>query len=144
MKTTSVKIIPNAPWFDGEYGNLRKMRRKAEKQFKRSGLSADKENYKRLRKQTTALAYQKKKDYYCEKLVDVNNGKVLFSVVNKLLDNKQEEVLPTSKSEKELADCFMQYFLQKISKLRSKFTEVDKTTEIFERNHSGIKCLSTF
>ena len=45
MKTRSVKIMVDAPWFDGEYERLRKMRRKAEKKFKKSGLFTDKENY---------------------------------------------------------------------------------------------------
>ena len=68
----------------------------------------------------------------------------LFSVVNKLLDKKQEVFLPTSKSQKELADFFMQYILENISKIRSKFAGVNQTTEIVERNPSVIKCLSTF
>ena len=38
----------------------------------------------------------------------------LYSVVNKLLDNKQETVLPSSKSDEDLVDSSINYFLEKI------------------------------
>ena len=62
------KIVPNAPWFDNEYRNLRKLRRKAEKQFVKSGLLRDKESFINMRKQATDLAYSKKREYYEKKL----------------------------------------------------------------------------
>ena len=49
-KTKSVKIVPNAPWFDHEYANLRKQRRKAEKTFKKSKLTTDHALFVNLRK----------------------------------------------------------------------------------------------
>ena len=41
--------------------------------------------------------------------------------MNKLLDSKQERILPASNSDKELADSFMTYFQEKISKIRDNF-----------------------
>ena len=46
-----VKLVP-----DSEYANLRKQQRKVEQQYKNTGLHADKQNYIRIRKQTTELA----------------------------------------------------------------------------------------
>ena len=56
VKTRRIKIVPNAPWFDAEYANLRKLRRKAEKQYQKSKLAADKERYVNLRKQTNKVS----------------------------------------------------------------------------------------
>ena len=64
-KSRRVKVVNTAPWFDFEYVNLRKLRRKAERQYRRTGFLADKENYKRFRKQTTDLAKEKKTYILC-------------------------------------------------------------------------------
>ena len=77
------------PWFDAEYEQLRKLRRKAEKKFRKTGLLEHKKDHDALPKQTTALAYVKKRNFYSEKLNEASNSKVLYSVVNRLLDNKQ-------------------------------------------------------
>ena len=121
-RTKTIKVVPNAPWFDYDYKKLRVERRKAEKVFKKSKLVKDHEILNALKKQTTDLAYRKKKDYYTKKLNE-GNSKTLYSVVNKLLDKKQDVVLPDSKSDKELADSFVNYFSDKISNIRAKFKD---------------------
>ena len=161
MKSKEIKEVPNSPWFDFEYEHLRKLRRKAEKQFRRSRLEVHRENYKNLRKQTTELAYKKKRNYYATKLKS-SGSKEMYSVINQLLDNNQYVILPDSKNDEELANAFMHYFTEKIEKLRSKFnldanpsslvvpgnlnhtlcTFVEETTdEILQITHSfSIKC----
>ena len=62
--TREVKIVENAPWFDFEYKELRKKRRKAEKVYQRSRKLEDKDTFKLLRKQTTELASGKMREYY--------------------------------------------------------------------------------
>ena len=144
LKTKKIKIVPDTPWFDGEYANLRRLRRKAEKLFRKTGLLTHKENYINLRKQTTTLAYEKKRKYYDEKLSDMSNSKTFYSVVNKLLDNKQEVILPSSRSDKELANSFMDYFLDKILMIRSKFADLSKTSDHLTSNlQTNVQCLST-
>ena len=69
------------------------------------------------------MAYMKKKEYFRRKLSE-GNSKTMYSVVNKLLDKKQNTVLPDAKNDKELADAFVKYFSEKISKIRDKFDVV--------------------
>ena len=126
-KTKQIKIVPNAPWFDSEYRNLRKQRRKAEKRFKKTKLPADKEAFINLRKQTTSLASNKQKDYYVKKIGECKGQKELFSCVNRLLDTKKEPVLPEHTSDQDLANEFAKYFKEKISKIRQSFPESGKS-----------------
>ena len=81
-----------------------------------------------------------------DRLNEMSSSKTLYSVVNKLLDNKQETVLPSSKSNKNLADSFMNYFLEKILKIRSKFKEnhdVNGTANSVTLNmQTKVQCLS--
>ena len=116
-KTT--KIVPSVPWFDSEYVDLRKQRRRAEKVYKKTNLPADKNKYIDLRKKTTELARANKCKYYGNKLE--GNNKILFSSLNKLLDNEKEVVLPDAESDSALANSFLQYFTEKIEEIRSSF-----------------------
>ena len=111
IRSCEIKIVPDAPWFDWEYENLRKLRRKAEKQYRKTGLAVHKKNYIKLCNQTTNLASRKKHNYYSDKL-NTGGSKVMYSVVNKLPDNDKEVVLPNSDDEL-LANNFMAYFTEK-------------------------------
>ena len=119
LKTKSVKIVTRAPWFDAEYATLRRLRRRAEKQYRRTGSQADMDNYVSLRKQTTIMSQSKKKEYISNKLTANSSSKMLYSVVNNLLDSGKETILPTSQSEHKLANDFKSFFTEKISKIRS-------------------------
>ena len=72
-RTKMIKIVPDAPWFDQEYQDLRKQRRKAEKTYRKTGLLADHVELARLKKQSTDLAYNKKKEHYTKKLSEGNS-----------------------------------------------------------------------
>ena len=106
LKTRKMKIVPDAPWFDAEYANLRKLRRNAEKKYRRSGKESDRKLYCTLRKQAVQTSFNKKKNFVTNKLKQGNSCKSLYSVVNGLIDSKKEVVLPKSTSDKELADRF--------------------------------------
>ena len=58
--TRKVKIVPTAPWFDAEYKEVRKQRRKAEKRYKITKNPTEYEEFITLRKQTTLMAKSKK------------------------------------------------------------------------------------
>ena len=97
LKSRVVKIVPNTPCFDLQYEKLRRLRRKAEKQYKRSNLPEHKDRYKKLRKQATELARENKSQYYADKL-DSSNKKLLYSVVNELLDKNQDLIQMITKN----------------------------------------------
>ena len=90
--------VPQAPWFDAEYASLRRQRRKAEKKHRQTGQIDDKEEYITLRRQTTALSKTKKESYISDKLKLDKSSKNLYTIVNNLLDNNNESLLPTSQS----------------------------------------------
>ena len=125
VKTRTVKEVTSAPWFDGEYEELRRKRRHVEKQFRKTGFTIHKENYTKLRKQAIALAHKKKCQYYGDKL-STGNIRVMYLAINNFLDKKQEKVLPTASSDVALANTMMTFFNDKIEKIRSSFTETSE------------------
>ena len=141
--TKEVKVVRSAPWFDLEYIELRRRRRKAEKTYKRTRKIEDQELFKNLRKQTTALALHKKKQHFTSQINEAKNKqKCLFSIVNRLMDVKQDTSLPTASSDEHLANKFQSYFKEKISKIRETFTSSDFIHQ--DSTPVTFKAMSTF
>ena len=126
MKNIRRQIVPSAPWFDEEYKTSRKLRRKAEKRYKASGSDQHKQEFINSRKDTTVMAFNKKRAYFSGKIEECNgNSKPLFSCLNSLLDKKQDTVLPTHDSPKQLAERFQTHFKDKITKIRHSFKTIN-------------------
>ena len=89
--TKTIRIVPHAPWFDAEYADLRRKRRKAERRFRKTGNEEHENEYNKLRNQTTLLAQSKKKSYINDKLSSNNSSKNMYAVVNKSLDNTMNQ-----------------------------------------------------
>ena len=136
VKTKVIKLVPNAPWFDEEYANIRKLRRKAEKRYRKTELERHKVEYMILKKEAIKSAFEKKKIFISKRLEE-DSGKSLHKIVNELTDNKKETILPTGKTDKQLANNFLIYFKDKIEKIRNKFKHSSS-----EQNHSTNPMLS--
>ena len=135
LLTRTIKVKPHAPWFDTEYSMLRRQRRAAEKKFKKSQLAVHKEEFQRLRKVTTVLARTKKKSFISKKLSD-NSAKTLYQITNQLMDAKEEKILPSASSDVELANTFMDFFSDKIEKLRKSVSSNNFIDDNLERTCS--------
>ena len=128
--TKEIKCVTTAPWFDNEYIQLRKKRRKAERDLRASKKKGDavkskllKQGHCDLRKDCVKLAVDKKKGYL-NNLIDnsSNKSRDLYAVVNRALDRKQDKVLPELNEEipdiQTLADSFNSFFIEKVDKIR--------------------------
>ena len=136
----TIRIKPNAPWFDAEYAALRRQRRKAEKKFRKTHSLVDEENYTALRTQTTLLAQTKKKSYITNKLASDPSSKNLYAIVDTLLDSNKEALLPSATCDLTLANDFRKYFTDKVNQIRSSIPPSahykSNITEISNRNLS--------
>ena len=114
-------MVPHAPWFDSEYRELRKRRRKAERKYLKTRSSSYKKEFSNLRKMTTNLAFRKKREFFSDKIQNCSSSKALFSCVNRLMDNTKSDALPTHESPAELASKFNKFFKDKIVNIRKHF-----------------------
>ena len=118
-----VSTVDTAPWFDNEYREHRKRRRKAERDWKKE-LDPEKKLLQKMVLKSVCsslndLALEKKKLYYSRMIENANgNPRTLYSLVNKALDRKQTKKLPDSDKIPELAKTFNEFFVDKIAKIR--------------------------
>ena len=156
-----ISVVDKAPWFDADYRQLRKQRRKAERIRNRS--IENQIEYKDLCKKCSDLANVKKKEYFSNLICKAQgNLKTLYQLVNKELDRGQKNALPDNyDSISQLADDFNHFFEEKVKKIRSELpdkhfdntfddfpqmklmhefqpTSIDEIKEIIAE--SGIKC----
>ena len=111
----------NPRWMDREYIQARSLRRRYEKQ-------GNKAAYNRQNKVCARLVKQKRSAYYSSLIMTLHgsNQKQLFKTFNKLFDhNKNKLSLPSHDDPTTLADSFNNFFLTKVSTIRSGLPPAD-------------------
>lgn len=143
--TKRVSTVDSAPWFDKEYRELRKVRRKLERIARKSNATwENKVAHRDACSECTALALIKKKQFFGN-MIDrsQNNPKTLYKLVNKVLDRKQEKPLPDYTSDmSELASDFNSFFVRKVKEIRSSMPET--STPVLEDELPEMSLLHTF
>jgi hypothetical protein len=136
--TKTITTLHTAPWFDAEYKEQRKLRRRAEERWLKSKSENDYQLFRELRSETTTLARLKKQKYYRAK-IDSKEGdvKAIFNVVNTELDRKQKQPLPECSDVVLLAKKFNEFFIEKIQKIRDNLNSCPLSGIAPETNYDG-------
>ena len=119
------RIIPQRrriPWYNDQILAAKRMRRKAEKKWRLSNSTHDLTTYKSARNFATNLIKKARSDFY-HSLIQENSldqGK-LFRVSKQLLNQNSDVPLPPHFSKALLANEMANFFVEKISNIRSKF-----------------------
>ena len=132
-KTKEVSNRRKIPWFNDEVSKAIRSRRKAECKWLLDKNNPDKFlAFYRTQRTTTNILNQAEKNYYC-KLVENNhmNTKRIFTIGDNLLDRNQDLPLPPGFLNEELAECFNNFFISKIVKIR----------DILATNHAELPLL---
>lgn len=149
LKSKRIRIILSSPWFDGEYEQLRRERRSAEKKWRKTRLQIHHEIYIQKRKITNLAATNKKRSYYADKAKScINNQKQLFDLFNAYHNKVSASTLPAADSDFTLAENFNSFFIDKIRGLRENIIRYDNNIKINlnstnEKRFSGCP-MSTF
>jgi hypothetical protein len=120
-QTKSRSIRPRFPWYDEKIRDQRRVRRRCERKWKKSGSEEDKREYIKQKSSVNRLIQDAKVKYYREKLYDCDD-KGVFQVVNTLLQ-RNVRPLPVCSSPQELCDRFATYFTDKVSNIRKDLDE---------------------
>ena len=109
-------------WFDGKALKRKNQRRKSENIWHRSNCDLHKRQYLLADKCYKRHLYQSKKKLLRDKLSsDKNKTKTLYKITKILTSDTSENNFPESTSNKELADTFADFFVDKVTKIKSGF-----------------------
>ena len=149
QKKCTLKNRDKAPWLNDTILEARKKRRQTERKWRQTHLTVHRDIYKEQRLLVTSLIHEAKKEYYHNLVVEKHGDqKALFSVINNLRANRQENPLPAHEgSAQELAAEFSNFFSDKISKIHNDLISLQQQTAYESPTESlciGVKPLSTF
>ena len=135
-KEKVIKDVVRAPWFDEEYRDLRKMRRSAEKLWRKSKLMVHQLEFVRLRKETTALAHNKKRTHLRTNIDKAaGSQKALYSVLQTATGQNKVHRYP-DKTDCENANNFAKYFVDKVNNIRQDLESKQSSNNYsFEPDH---------
>ena len=95
LKSCMVTIRPAAPWFSEEIKLERRIRRRLERKWRRSGLPEDRIRFIEQNRIDNQLLFSARSQYYT-KIIDENclNQRKLFGIVSKLLHSNPAPLYP--------------------------------------------------
>ena len=116
-----ITIRPAAPWFSEDIKLERRIRRRLERKWRRSGLPEDRIRFIEQNRIVNQLLFSARSQYYT-KLIDENclNQRKLFGVVSNLLQRNPAPLYPSCFSMADLANYFIDFFIitDKITSIR--------------------------
>ena len=125
MKSRSVTLRPRNPWYNEEITDAKRKRKRLESSWRKTKLQVDRDLYKAQWLLVNTLIHKANCSYYKDKIENCTNSKELFKIVESLLHQKGKPKLPSHQSDQDLANNFNHYFISKIAKIRSSFTQND-------------------
>lgn len=119
-KTKTIVARATVPWFNEEIDLAKRLRRKAERTWRRTKSSSDLKIFKAKRNHVTYLLNKAKRAFYTEFVNENSNdqGK-LFKAAKKLLSKNEELSFPEYQDKGKLVNDIGRFFISKIDSIRS-------------------------
>ena len=120
LKSKTVRKRRSAPWYTAEIGAAKRLRRKAERKWRRTGLHEDFIAFKSQRKCTTYPMNAPRKTFYADFISENSTDPwKLFRAAKKLLSMKEELCFPNYSDKTILVNDTADFFVSKIDTIRS-------------------------
>ena len=119
-----VRDRASAPWLTEKVRDARRIRRRAERRWRKRHLTVFREIFVKERANVNVCVMRAKQQYYCESIESGSSSKQLFSVMNELLGKPKSTPLPSNISRLDLPQRFCDYFAEKIKRLRDELDSV--------------------
>ncbi len=116
LKSKVMTVRPMVPWFNDSLKKLKAKRRKLERIMLKSKLEWDKNAYRKVRDDYSALLNDTRRMFYSN-LIDKSAGdsRKLFQIVNSLSKERLVEEFPENRDPSILANEFGEFFCKKLT-----------------------------
>ena len=119
VKSRTIVLRPNAPWYNEDIGNEKSKRSWLERRWRSSLLESDRLSYIEQCSVANTMLY-KAKEFYCSSVIQDNahDTRLLFRSIDKLLQRQTEKHYPFADNDQQLAIAFADFFTAKIERIR--------------------------
>ena len=120
VKSRTIVLRPNAPWYNEDIGNEKRKRRRLEPgRWRSSRLESDRLSYLEQCRVVNAMLYKAKEFYYSSVIQDnAHDTRLLFRSIDKLLQRQTEKHYPSTDNIQQLAIAFADFFTAKMERIR--------------------------
>ena len=118
----------NVDWYNDDIRNAKQARRRAERKWRKSHLQVDRDLYVECRQKVDDALLEAKKSHYRKLIVECEDQKQVYKIVNKLLGRAQK---PNSSAElppPEWAEILSKFFIRKIDDIRASIPDARDPT----------------
>lgn len=145
-KRIKVNLKQNKPFYNAEIKKQKKIRSKLESIWRKNKTDENKTKFKTQAKHVAKLIRNAKQNYYLNLVKNnVRNPKKLWNTLSSLLGNKFDNILPHSISDSNLANTFLHFFNNKVTKLCSAFQSSNVGASVhFPEPPANVPILNTF
>ena len=129
------------PWYDTDLKHQRQIVKNRERKWVKYREQSHWKAYKRERNRFITMIKYRRRDHIHNQISSTTgNSKKLYQLITKLTGQNKSNPLPTSTSNKKLADKFANYFLEKILTIRKLFNGIPN----YKPNPTDIPQLNKF
>ena len=134
LTTRLVSDRLSAPWMSKEIQIAKRLRRRAERKYRQTGLEVHRQSYTQNKNYVNRLIRDAKSTHLRNKIESADSSRVLFKITTEMLGNASKPVLPLYTPAADLPDSFNNFFIERITKIRD---DLDNQTSLL-RNESSI------
>ena len=114
--TRKVLVRNHSPWYNSDLRNARQTKRKAERKWRKSGLTVHYEIFNQERKKYNFMCRAAKSAFFKKEIEERKGDQAnLYRVMNQLMQKSKNTILPSHQDDQELANDFADYFENKIA-----------------------------
>ena len=143
LKEKTMRARPRVPWYNANIDNAKRMRRKAERRWRKTKLLSDLIIFKSKKNHVTYLMNQARQLFYT-KFIDENSvdQRRLFRATKRLLARTDELSFPDYHEKNGPANDINDFFVRKITRIRADIDAIDVDDTV--PTESGVGDLCTF
>ncbi|XP_071506848.1 uncharacterized protein [Diadema antillarum] len=119
IKRCVVATRPPNPWYSEEITEAKKLRRRLERKWRKTRLEVDRQCFRDQGLIVLDMIKKAKASFYEKQISDCVSQRDVYKVIDKMLHYRNKSVLPTHRSDQELAEKFIRYFSTKIQDIRA-------------------------
>jgi hypothetical protein len=131
------KRRPNALWYTNELANLKRRRRKLERNYIKDKSLENSENYRKCKREYSWKLKEVRNLYYQKRLEDnKNDPKCLHKTINQLTGKKIDPIYPRHGESQQISENMSNFFIKKVEKIRDEIAIVKKNSDIPNMYHA--------
>ena len=122
LTTKRYRIDDQRPlWYNSMLQKAKQRKRRAERKYKKVPTDENRAEFNKLRNDYTKKLKQRRNEYFTDKISkSMKDPKTLFKTLNKISGTTKKKILPTYDCNENVSEELSNYYIEKISSIRSR------------------------